>query len=106
MSLNESPRRNYSYLPGYYLNDTASTKAKKTEIKQAQTIKDIPKEICTQSVQRNNSYRKKTNLSSSSTISLPSKERNNAKTKPEVSQNSTNKNPSVFERLTRPSRRF
>lgn len=100
----------YSYLSGYYLNDTASTKAKRTEIKQSHIIKDVPKEGSTHSFQRNSSFRKKAaNLSSSSTISLPNKDRNNAKTKSEVNNresNSSNKNLSVFERLTRPSRKF
>ena len=99
MSLNESSRKTSGSSSGLYLSETASTKAKKAEHKQ---LKESAKDSHQLAVMnRQNSIRKrKANMASSSTISLPCREANNA-TKSPAKKPST----SVFDRLTRSSRK-
>ena len=98
MSLNESSRKQSG--SSLYLNDTASTKAKKNEIKHSVNTN---KETL---VTRNDSvHRKKSALCSASTISLPTGAKE-AASKTDV-KSSPRRNPSaVFDRLTRSSKNF
>ncbi len=98
ISLNESSRKKSG--SSLYLNDTASTKAKKIEVKHSVNTN---KDILVNPVTRNDSvHRKKSSLGSASTISLPTgaKEAADAKLSPRRNQKA------VFDRLTRSSKNF
>ncbi len=98
LSLNESSRKQLG--SSFYLNDTASTKAKKNEIKQlVNTNKEPLNSTLNDSVSR-----KKSVLCSASTICLPTNPKE-AQTK--VAKQCPKRNSSsVFDRLTRSSKNF